>query len=123
MSDGFSDVTLEWREQKYTVPADRVFELVRILENTLMNNGSVPAFVLLLQNKVSQSTLSLAYSQALRFAGAEISASDVYLDIMHGFANDAGAAAIKVQNAVVGLLCIISPPMAAELMGGVDEKK
>lgn len=123
MGDGFSDVTLEWQEQKYTVPAERVFELVRILENTLMNGGSTPAFVLLLQNKVSQSTLALAYSQALRFAGAEITASDVYLDIMRGFASDAGAAAIKVQNAIVGLLCIISPPMAAELMGGADEKK
>jgi hypothetical protein len=123
MSDGFSDVTLEWRDQKHTVPAERVFELVRIIEATLMNGGSVPAFVLLLQNKVSQSTLALAYSQALRFAGADITASEVYLDIMQGFATDAGAAAIKVQNAVVGLLCIISPPMAAELMGGVDEKK
>ena len=127
MMQGFEDVTLRWKGEAYTVPANRVFELVRRLEITIMDGGNVPAFSLLLSNRVPQSTLAVAYAEALRFAGADVKGQDVYLNIMDDFASDAGEAAVKVQSAVVGLLQIISPPLAAELSapesdGGSDEE-
>lgn len=119
---GFDDVKLTWGGSEYVVPADRVFELVRRVEDILMNGGSVPAFVRLLQNKVSQSNLAAAYAEALRFAGAQVTPQDVYLSIMNDFAADSASAARKVQDAVIGLLCIISPPMAAEIIGPGEKK-
>lgn len=113
---GFEDVTLTWQGRDYTVPANRVFELVRRVETTIMDGKKTAAFVLLLNNAVPQSVLAMSYAEALRFAGAEVTAEEVYLTIMHGFANDAAQAAIDVQQAVIGLLCIISPPMAHEIL-------
>jgi len=120
---GFEDVNLEWDGETFTVPAERVFELVRRVETILMDGGNSPAFVLLLNNRVAQSTLALAYAEALRFAGANVTGSTVYLSIMNDFASDAATAAEKVQNAIVGLLMVISPPMAAEIIGEPSEKK
>lgn len=113
--DGFSDITFSYDGSDYVVPADRVFELVREVEHTLMAGGSTPAFALLLANRVPYSTLAAAYAQSLRFAGADVSGSKVYLEIMQDFAGDSAAAAVKVQNAVIGLLQVISPPMALEI--------
>lgn len=117
MQDGFEDVRLSWQGETWTVPAERVFELVRRIETILMDGGGVPAFVLLLQKRVPFGTLAQAYTEALRFAGAEVTGSQVYLSIMDDFASNQSAAAEKVQNAIVGLMMIISPPMAAEIIG------
>lgn len=120
---GFEDVKLSWGGEEYTIPADRVFEAVRRLESILMDGGSVPAFVLLLQNRVPQSTLAHAYGEALRFAGAKITGAEVYLSIMDDFAKNQAQAAEKVQSAIVGLMMVISPPMAAEILGGDEPEK
>lgn len=120
---GFDDVTVSWKGVDYTIPADRVFDLVRRVEDIVMNGGSTPAFVLLLQNRVSQSTLAAAYAEALKHAGAKVTPSEVYLTVMQGFAENAADAAALVQNAIVGLMCIISPPMALEILGKSSEKK
>lgn len=120
---GFEDVRLSWKGEEYTVTADRIFELIRRLEDIIMGAGATPAFVLLLQNRVTQSTLATAYAEALRFAGASVSPQEVYLSIMQDFASNSAEAARKVQDAIVGLLCIISPPLAAEIIGEPPEKK
>lgn len=121
---GFEDVTLTWQGQDFTVPANRVFELVRRVEMTIMDGKHTAAFVLLLNNAVPQSVLAMAYAEALRFAGADVTAEEVYLTIMNGFASNAAQAAIDVQQSIVGLLCIIAPPMAHEILNpSGDEKK
>lgn len=121
--NGFEDVNLAWGDEVYTVPSEKVFELVRKVETTLMDGGTVPAFALLLNNRVPQSVLASAYAEALAFAGATVSGAEVYLSIMNDFAKDAAGGAAKVQSAIVGLLMIISPPMAAEIVGSEPEKK
>lgn len=113
---GFEDVTLSWQGRDFVVPANRVFELVRRVETTIMDGKPTAAFVLLLNNAVPQSVLAMAYSEALRFAGADVTAEEVYLTVMNGFATNAADAAISVQQAIIGLLCIIAPPMAYEIL-------
>lgn len=120
---GFDDVRLSWKGEEYVIAADRIFDLVMRIEDIIMGAGATPAFVLLLQNRVSQSKLAAAYAEALRFAGAKVGPQEVYLSIMADFASNSAEAARKVQDAIVGLLCIISPPLAAEIIGDQPAEK
>lgn len=120
--DGFEDITLRWEGQTYTVPADRAFELVRILETTIMGGGNVPAVMLLLNRQAPYSTIASAYAQALQFAGCKVPAGKVYMAMMQGFADEVagtgeeGETAEFVAQTCLGLLGIIAPPLAVQAL-------
>lgn len=117
---GFDDVVLRWEGSEYTVPAHRVFDLVRIVEDVIIGDGTTPAAVLLAQQRVPYSRLADAYARAIQYAGAKVSPTDVYLRMMEGFAAEVagemveGETAEFVAQACLGLLGIIAPPLALQ---------
>ncbi len=120
---GFEPVTLNWKGESFTVPADRVFGMVGQIEETILKDEGVPAVLLLLANKVSHHRLSCAYGAALRYAGAAVTDEDVYLSIQKDMAAGDIDGAIVLQRAVLGVLAILSPPFAASVAGDEPEKK
>lgn len=124
---GFEPVTLAWQGVQFTVPAEKQLRLIAEIEDALSMGSGLPAINVLLSGAPKHSRLAAAYGAALRYAGAEVSDDEVYISIMEGFASGAADAAILVQDAVIGLLSIISPPAARALRapgeGGDPAKK
>lgn len=115
---GFEDVTLGWKGEEFTVPADDVMMLICKIEDVLGEGGKQPIAVLM-QNP-PYGRLARAYAAALRHAGAKVTDAEVYLSIHTDLAEGKADAAAKIQAAQIGLLHIISPPVALGLAGDVD---
>jgi hypothetical protein len=120
---GFEPVTLSWKGEDFTVPADRVFGMIGQIEEIILSGESVPAVLLLLSNRVSQHRLSCAFGAALRYAGASVSDEEIYLSIQDSLANDDMDGAIALQRSVLAILSILSPPFAANLAADDDAEK
>lgn len=120
---GFKDVTLSWGGESYTVPADRQLMLIAELEDSLRGQSGLPAVSVLLQRGgPSFARLSAAFGTALRYAGAQVTDDEIYLSMQEDFAQESAEVADKVQTAVIGLLSIISPPMARQFSGPTEKK-
>lgn len=120
---GFDDVTLGWKGEKYTVPADRQLMLIAEIEDALRGNTGRTALDVLLQaGGPSQARLSQAYGAALRYAGAKVSDDEVYLSIQEDVANRKSDALMMVQSAILALLSIISPPVSLALAPGAEDR-
>lgn len=121
---GFEDVTIGWRGDTFTVPADRQLMLIAEIEDALTVGSKTAMEVLLSPSGPGHAKLSMAYGAALRFAGADVSNDEIYLSIMNDLANRDVDAVVKVQSAVMALISIISPPIAFAISEmGDDEKK
>lgn len=99
----FKPVTLTWRGEEYTVPADQIMQMIAKVEDILtlpelMNPKGRPL-----------AKISMAYGAALRHAGAKASDEEIY-SAMFTAGEQAGAAAAAVQ----GLLMMMVPPSAVE---------
>lgn len=99
----FKPVTLTWRGQEYTVPADQVMMMIAKVEDILtlpelMNPKGRPL-----------AKISMAYGVALRHAGAKASDEEIY-----GAMFTAGEQAAASASAVQGLLMMMVPPSAVE---------
>lgn len=107
----FSDVTLEFNGEKYTVPGSNLLPLIARIE------GVITLAELIDCERPSNAKLAMAYGQALRFAGAKVGDEELYLSIFQ----EGGAQ--KMAGAVSGLLSLMIPPEALqEKMGGSAKK-
>ncbi len=130
---GFDDVHLTWGAGTYTIPANRVFELVRRIEVILMAGGSTPAFVMLLTNRAPYADIAEAFAEAVSYAralvpadqdaGRAVTREEVFLKINTDMAENPAQGASDIHAAVIDLLQIIAPPMARDILGDVPEKK
>jgi predicted ATP-dependent serine protease len=113
---GFEPVTLTWKGEKHTVPAEAQMMLIAEIEDALSGNSGIQAISVLMRAEgPPYSRLAAAFAAALRYAGAKVSDQDVYLSIMAGLGKSDGAIAVTIQNAILALLSIVAPPIAAQI--------
>jgi len=123
---GFEPVTFEWDGERYTVAADHVLELIAEIEDGLRGRGNRNAFAVLTDPAgVPLSRLAMAYGNALRYAGAAVTPSDVYLAIEGGMSEGSPDAALRVQQHVLALMAVMAPQTYRKFTGaaGDGEKK
>lgn len=122
---GFEPVTLSWSGEDYVVPAESQLMLIATLEDALAgSSGEQAVSMLLRKGGPSFARLSAAYGAALRYAGASVTDDEIYLSIMDDMAKGGGDEVTgKVQNAVLGLLMIIAPPMGRAVAGLTPKKQ
>jgi hypothetical protein len=119
---GFEDVTLTWQGQHYTVPANRQLMMIAKLEAALAPDDGQAVAVLFRSGGPHHSTLAQAFGAALRYAGADVSDDDIYLTIHEDIAEkSARQVEITIQNMIMALLAIISPPTARKLADSLKE--
>lgn len=118
--NGFEPVTLSWRGQEYTVPAEDQLMLIGKIEDALGGNA---INALLSNGGPGYSRLARAYGSALRHAGASVSDNEVYMSIVQGIADQDMDAVTQVNTHIMNLLAIVAPPVALALMGSDDQKK
>jgi len=122
--EGFEPVTISWQGESYTVPADGQLMLVARIESALREATGKPAMQALLQRGgPDYAALAMGFGAALRHAGANVTDDAIYLSIQSDFTVARADTAIKVQNCIMALVSIISPPMGSALRSGGDEKK
>lgn len=120
---GFEEVTLTWKGEEYTVPADQQLMLVAKLEDALSGDTGEQAIGMLLRREgPPYARLAMAFGAALRFAGCHVADDAVYLNMMDGLSKNDADAVASTQGAIMALLSIVSPPMGRAL-SGYDEKK
>ena len=109
---GFEAVTLSWRGQSYTVPANQQMMLIAKLEDALEGESGKSAIEMLFRNGGPPHTaLARAFGAALRYAGASVSDDEVYLSIHEDIASgSAKQAYAKTAGMIIALLAVISPP-------------
>lgn len=121
---GFEPVTLSWKGESFTVPADKQMMLIAEIEEALAGpKGEAPLAVLFRKTGVPPTRLANALAAALRYAGAKVTPEEVYLSVQEDIANSTRDQIAQKQWAtLVSILSIISPPMAAKITGK-DPKK
>lgn len=121
---GFEPVTLTWKGEEYVVPADKQLLLIAKIEDALGGEqGENPVFALTRSGGPKLSSLSVAYAAALRYAGAEVSAAEVYNAIdQEMFSGELDAVSVA-QEKCLELLAIVSPAGFKILTKGGSEKK
>jgi hypothetical protein len=118
---GFEAVKLGWMGDEYEVPADQQLELVARIEDVLCGGSESSATVALLRpGGPTHTKLARAYGAALRFAGADVTDDEIYLSIQTDFAAENADVSIKINMAILGLLSVVSPPVA---MATIDPPK
>jgi hypothetical protein len=100
----FADVRLEFGGKGYTILANRLLPLIARLEG-------IVTFVELIQIQarggVPQAKLAMAYGEALRYAGADVSDDEVYYTMFPG---DEEYKSGAVAAAVTGIMALMLPP-------------
>jgi len=107
----FSDVALDFNGNQYTVAGADILPLIARIE------GVITLGELVDHTRPSNAKLAMAYGQALRFAGAQVTDQELYLCIFQE------GAAQKMAGAVSGLLALMIPPEALQQKVGGDTKK
>lgn len=125
---GFEPVTLTWGGASYTVPADKQLMLIAKIEDALESEGSDPAiWILFRKGGVRLTKLAAALGAALRYAGADVSDGEIYLELAEDAANFSKSdATMRGKILVASLLAIIAPPVmkkAAEMGSAATAKK
>jgi len=122
MMQGFKDVDLQWNGVTYTIKANRLLPVIAEIEDALRGTSDKPAVAILLRpGGPSYPRLAMAYSVALQAAGAAVTGDEIYLRIMQEFADGNAQAAVSVQQAVLALLAIMSPPLAMALSKAAED--
>ena len=124
MMIGFQDVTISWAGTDYTVPAKEQLGLVALVEDAICAPGEASATLALLRaGGPSHVRLARAYGAALRYAGAKVTDDEVYLSIQGDFAEERADVATRLNMAILGLLSIVSPPVALKITAPDEPKK
>lgn len=97
----FEPVKLKWGDEEKEIPANRVMELIILLEDHI-------SFEDLIGNP-KRGKLSNAYSEGLRFAGFSVTTEEVYSQMF------SGASLIQIQNAIAGIQQIMIPPATLKM--------
>ena len=120
---GFEPVTLSWGGEDFTVQADNVLELVAHIEDALCGADQPSAVVALMRpGGPTHVRLSRAYGAALRYAKASVTDEEIYLSIQDDFASGKTDVSVKINAAIMGLLKIVSPPVAMSLVAPSAKK-
>lgn len=117
---GFEPVTLGWGDTEYVVPADQLMLLIAVVEDAILGDRGGSAALLLLTGEVKMNRLARAYAGALRHAGADVSDEEVYLAMQEDLADESADREIEIRNAIMGLLAIVSPPLAMKMRRSID---
>jgi hypothetical protein len=119
LMQGFEPVTLSWKGESWTVPAERQLRLIAAIEDALAGeDGDQATAVLFRKGGPPHSRMAGAFGAALRHAGAKVTDEEVYLSIHEDIASGSKEeVASKVNMMILGLLSIISPPTARALLG------
>lgn len=124
---GFEDVTLGWKGESFTIPANRQMGLVARIEDALSGDTGRHAINVLVQRDgPPYSRLAAAFGAALRYAGAKVTDEEIYLSIMEDFAKSQADVASKLQGVIIALLMVMAPPLAravSEETEAASEKK
>lgn len=120
---GFEDVTVSWKGEDFTIPANRQLLLVAQIEDALAGGtGQQAISVLLRPEGPPYARIAMAFGAALRFGGASVTDDEIYLSMMEDLARDKADAVIAVQTSIMALLTIVSPPMGRALAGFAEKK-
>ena len=120
---GFDDVTLGWKGEEYTVPANQMLMLVCKIEDALAGDTGEQALTVLMRRQgPPHARLAQAYGAALRFAGAKVSDDDVYLSMQSELSQGSAEGVASIQAAVINLIAIISPPLGSVLLAAGEKK-
>jgi hypothetical protein len=121
----FEDVTLSWKDETFTVPANEQMVLIAKLETALRgDSGRQPLSILMQKEGPSYGELARAYGAALRHAGAKVSDSEVYMSIQEDLTSLKGVKLTeKLQAATIAIISIMSPPLGHAILGMGDGKK
>lgn len=118
---GFQEVKFEWRGETYTVPAEGQLMLVAKIEAAIRSATGMPTVPVLLQEGgPDPACLAMAFGAAIRHAGGNATDAEIYLSMQEGFAEADVTEALRVNDYVLALLSIVSPPVARKLMGSLD---
>lgn len=121
---GFEPVTLTWRGQNFTVPANQQLMLIAKIEDALAGeNGDQAMGVLFRRQGPPHTRLAQAFGAALRYAGAKVTDDEVYLSIHTDIASQTSKqVAASMQGMLMALLAIISPPSVRAMTEKTDEE-
>lgn len=116
---GFEAVTLSWRGQSYTVPANQQMMLIAKIEDALSGESGQQAISILFRREGPPHTrLAAAFGAALRHAGSKVTDEEIYLSIQTDMISKTkGEKTASIQACIFALLSIISPPAVAHLKG------
>lgn len=124
---GFEDVTLGWKGETFTIPANRQMGLVARIEDALSGDTGRQAISILMQKEgPPYSRLAAAFGAALRYAGANVTDEEIYVSIMEDFSKSQALVVAKLQAVIVALLMVIAPPLGRAVsapVSGDSEKK
>ena len=121
---GFDDVTLSWKGEDFTVPANRVLMLVCKIEDALAGDDGDQALAVLMRRQgPPHARLARAYGAALRHAGAVVTDDEIYLSLQTELSKGGADGVAAMQNAIINLIAIVSPPLGNVLLSASSEKK
>lgn len=118
---GFEDVTLGWKGETFTIPANRQMGLVARIEDALSGDTGRQAISILMQKEgPPYSRLAAAFGAALRYAGANVTDEEIYVSIMEDFSKSQALVVAKLQAVIVALLMVIAPPLGRAVSAPVN---
>jgi len=122
---GFEDVTISWRGVDYTIPAKGQMMLIAKLEDALSGESGQQAMTVLFRKEgPPYSRLAAAFGAALRHAGAKVTDEEIYLSMQADLANRSKESrTATIQNCILALLSIISPPTFGSVSGAEPAEK
>lgn len=94
MASLFDDVVFTYGGDEYTVPANKVMQLIEMIE------AIVPMHEI---NNPGKAKLARAYATAINFAGGNTNQEEVYSSFF-------GNGMVEVQSAIAGLAMLMVPP-------------
>jgi hypothetical protein len=112
MSSVFEQVTISFKDKDYTIPPDRVMGLIEVLESIIPVED-------ILDTKPPRAKIARAYSQAIRYAGGDVSQDEIYSEFFTG-------GLVAVRDAITALVMMMIPPEHLRNntpAAGEDEKK
>ena len=106
---GFDPIILEWKGDAKTVPADRCMELLGVVEDALQRAGYANVLALASPMSVKLTALANCYSAALKFAGHDVAAEEVYFELQLAIQSGGKAGTRKLFDLGGGLLEMFVP--------------
>ena len=115
---GFDDIKIGWKEETFSVPADRCMGLLAALEEVLAPGQGQSVIDLLAQpHKAHMTKLAKAYGVALRYAGAAVTDQAVYLSLSREMQKGGTEGYLALRTLADGLLAMFFPEWSQVELG------